>query len=1039
MKSKIRYFWMSALFVLTQACSTNTSSGSYHEVIEKQPTCTEDGVGYVVHDGTHERTDHMVIPALGHKIEMRTVPATCEAVGYDLYYCVRCGEVDHRSNYTAPLGHHFVTYTTEATCHRQGYVESFCSRCGKDEFEPHFIDPISHHYVVVKHVEPTMCGERGYDILECDMCGDQKIENYTAPLDHDFVYSETVDPDCEHEGHDEYVCSRCGEKEIRDVTPHLNHSFRFEVFPATCLAEGYTLYTCVLCGHQEKRDIQPIGDHNYEIHEIPATCEEAKIQKKICSICGVLGEETHIGKPLGHDLIPEEIKGATCTEAAVWKDHCSRCEYISEEYPHGDPLGHDYHHLSLADATCVDPEIVLNICSRCGDVSDPFFYGQPLGHDYIEEVYSEATCEQAEMHRFVCKTCLDVTDPFPVGDALGHDYQPVVLEEATHTTPEKRQDVCTRCGDKKEPYFYGAAEEHDFVRQPDVPSTCTSFGKTNYYRCSGCGYEKYDLINMLPHSFAKTVVEPTCTQPGYTQNDCLFCDHSFRENYVPALGHDLIDHAQKAPGCDEEGHTAYQTCSRCDYSTYQTLPSRGCAHLYRVTNTISPTTSKEGKTIETCSLCGKTRETPISRIDPSTLEEPENNPVKGVANDNEQNALVRIGTMRHMPVHHYYSFYMSQAMRTNGSMPKQALKARVSDVQMDYEAKVGALSKPFANGFFTQQNFTGWGLSWSLVATPVRKTDGSLDQKADELFPLLTDKKPIEREDPDFSKLVSTINAKSVSTPNASNYENDLYYSISATCDVDFYALLHYDIATKSITFATYTVVTKTAVETFARESRDIDNVRAVLPIDSTTYDFTHAISYKTNHPLVPKVADMYWCQTTDAYHERNAAIRYGLNYPFYNEYAPQGYDTVCFESEIVWEEGMSGVGFLYYFEFATANGGNIQRLWGDTGYTLGGAYESNFDGHTHRQILWIRNYFSLSYLNNYPNIYVCIKNNMDRAHKLINCHGWIKIHSALFNVYVFNRYAALHGGYEGTAVASYNNDQLNGYLTVYYSDPHSN
>lgn len=57
----------------------------------------------------------------------------------------------------------------------------------------------------------------------------------------------------------------------------------------------------------------------------------------------------------------------------------------------------------------------------------------------------------------------------------------------------------------------------------------------------------------------------TCTTP----KTCMKCGHTDGE----PLGHDLIHHEKQEGNCTSSGYEAYDTCSRCDYSTFvETLP-----------------------------------------------------------------------------------------------------------------------------------------------------------------------------------------------------------------------------------------------------------------------------------------------------------------------------------------------------------------------------------------------------------------------------------------------------------------------------------
>ena len=60
---------------------------------------------------------------------------------------------------------------------------------------------------------------------------------------------------------------------------------------------------------------------------------------------------------------------------------------------------------------------------------------------------------------------------------------------------------------------------------------------------------------------------PTCTEAGVETRTCGRCGET-ETRPVAALGHDLVHHDAKAATCTEIGWNAYNTCSRCDYTTY---------------------------------------------------------------------------------------------------------------------------------------------------------------------------------------------------------------------------------------------------------------------------------------------------------------------------------------------------------------------------------------------------------------------------------------------------------------------------------------
>ena len=93
---------------------------------------------------------------------------------------------------------------------------------------------------------------------------------------------------------------------------------------------------------------------------------------------------------------------------------------------------------------------------------------------------------------------------------------------------------------------------------------------------------------------------PTCTTIGWDAYEtCSRCDYT---TYVEktAKGHDRVSHDAKAPTCTTIGWDAYDTCSRCDYTTYVELPALG--HDYQA-KIIPRTCEDDGYTLHTCTRC----------------------------------------------------------------------------------------------------------------------------------------------------------------------------------------------------------------------------------------------------------------------------------------------------------------------------------------------------------------------------------------------------------------------------------------------------
>ena len=138
--------------------------------------------------------------------------------------------------------------------------------------------------------------------------------------------------------------------------------------------------------------------------------------------------------------------------------------------------------------------------------------------------------------------------------------------------------------------------------------TCTT-GKT----CEKCGaeYGEKDPNNHdLVHHDAKA---PSCTEIGWDAYDtCSRCDYTTRKE-LPALNHALEQHAAKAPTCTEKGWNAYETCSRCDHTTYAELPALNHALVQHAAQAAT-CTEKGWNAYDTCSRCDYTTYAELSAL-----------------------------------------------------------------------------------------------------------------------------------------------------------------------------------------------------------------------------------------------------------------------------------------------------------------------------------------------------------------------------------------------------------------------------------------
>ena len=189
---------------------------------------------------------------------------------------------------------------------------------------------------------------------------------------------------------------------------------------------------------------------------------------------------------------------------------------------------------------------------------------------------------------------------------LGKDRVHKFIEYVDFGNVHHGRYQCTHCGYKVIPYW--PYEGHS--GGTEIP-TCTT-GKT----CALCGAEYGILghdwgewtsagngthIRSCTRSNCDAVDTASCTggtADCSTKAVCEVCGKEYGEKDPNNLN--LEQHAAKAPTCTEIGWNAYETCSRCDHTTYAELSALN--HDYQAV-TVEPTCETDGYTVFTCSRC----------------------------------------------------------------------------------------------------------------------------------------------------------------------------------------------------------------------------------------------------------------------------------------------------------------------------------------------------------------------------------------------------------------------------------------------------
>ena len=256
-------------------------------------------------------------------------------------------------------------------------------------------------------------------------------------------------------------------------------------------------------------------------------------------------------------------------------------------------MGHSYSTYTIAP-TCEEYGYTTYTC-YCGDsyVSD---YVDPMGHDYVYHAGQSATCTENGWNAYETCTRCDYNTWSEI-IATGHSYNGYVTSP-TCTEQGYTTYIC-HCGDS---YIsdYVDAMGHSYSTYTIAP-TCEGYGYTTYTCYCGDSYVS-DYMDPMGHDYVYHAGQSaTCTENGWNAYEtCSRCDYTTYEE-IPALGHDEVNNEAKAPTCTEIGWNAYVTCSRCDYTTYEEIAATG--HNYNKVVT-TPTCVEQGYTTYTCH-CGE--------------------------------------------------------------------------------------------------------------------------------------------------------------------------------------------------------------------------------------------------------------------------------------------------------------------------------------------------------------------------------------------------------------------------------------------------
>ena len=559
---------------------------TWHKGDTVAPTCTEQGYTVYICDQDATLTENRdFVDALDHDWGegVVTKAATCTEDGEKTFTCSRDGAT--KTEVIPAVGHKWDdgTVTTPATCEASGVKTYKCLNDGCTETKTEEIAALGHNYDDGVVTKAATCTEDGVKTFTCQ---NDKSHTYTEVIPatgHDYDDGVvTTKPTYTENGVKTFTCRNCGDTYTESI-PALGYTYNETVVAPTCTEDGYTMHECVEDATKSFKDnIVPALGHEYKVVTTPATCKDAGSVDKVCERCN---DKQH-------------VRDIPVNEEHQWDEGV-----ITKE------------------PTATEPGIKTYTCTVCNKTKTESIAKVHV-HDYtrLGEIVEGPYCETEGKRWMYCsyEGCNErVLKPVP---AIGyHDWDTEhteCLKKATCTEKGTMLMHCKRDASHTMTYDYGGTGHVWDEGVITTPPTYDEYGEKTL-NCKNCDATKTEKVLPTKYTFTVTVVQPTCTEDGYTMHKCNEDDSfSYKDNIVHATGHRAAKRVIE-PTCKEEGRTEIY-CIVCGEvsSTFDVTPKKDHTWDDGVVTT-KPTAEKEGVKTYTCKVCNETKTETIPRLNSS--------------------------------------------------------------------------------------------------------------------------------------------------------------------------------------------------------------------------------------------------------------------------------------------------------------------------------------------------------------------------------------------------------------------------------------
>ena len=336
-----------------------------------------------------------------------------------------CNKDEHQHSYTGSV-------TTPATCSNPG-VETFTCSCGAAYTQ---IIPATNDHAWEKiKVYANSCESEGWTVYECSVCHEQKQDDWTPKLDHQYVLveDESSEATCTEAGYRTYQCSYCKSRytdnQYTAQHPALGHDWIENTDAKETIPEAVLKQLGYQAGQSDQAKEDGWGV------SAAATCTTDAVYQRVCARCGKEDPKTISNSKLGHHIASMDTDGDGKDDVTL----AEALKNLSLAVCKVNPSLEDAEGNKIYAFECDRENCTCNV--EINAAGDTKHYVEAVAHTYTNADGSEvewtavpgqvADCDTAGKETRNCTVC-GTPETRDVA-ALGHKYNTVQMDGKTPT------------------------------------------------------------------------------------------------------------------------------------------------------------------------------------------------------------------------------------------------------------------------------------------------------------------------------------------------------------------------------------------------------------------------------------------------------------------------------------------------------------------------------------------------------------------------------------------------------------------------------